>query len=346
MKLLVITQKIDREDGVLGFFHGWVELMASKFTEVRVICLEKGSYNLPSNVSVYSLGKENGASRVKYIINFYRYIWRNRNSYDAVFVHMNQEYVLLGFPLWKILGKKIFLWRVHPLGTFLTDISVALSHKVFSTSPYAYVGRHKKTEIMPAGVDIEKFSPSGENRQNAILFLGRVAPIKRPEVLIDAMQNLVLHKRFCPNVVFVGNVSEKDEEYFKSLKKYVKERKISKYISFQSAVPHTEVPSILRNYEFYVNATPTGSLDKTIFEAMACGTIVITSNKALKNILPNKLIFEEGDMHSLTRSLIAVFSMSQAERNDLGNTLRKYVVEHNGLTALIDKLYLTISKSI
>src|ERR1700733_6884068 len=118
MKLLILTQKIDKDDGVLGFFHGWVKEFSSHFDQVTVICLGKGEYSLPPNVQVFSLGKEkeSGGSKLFYIFNFYKYIWQERNNYDAVFVHMNQEYVLLGGLFWKLLGKKVFLWRNHPKG--------------------------------------------------------------------------------------------------------------------------------------------------------------------------------------------------------------------------------------
>ncbi|KKS22293.1 MAG: hypothetical protein UU78_C0019G0001, partial [Candidatus Roizmanbacteria bacterium GW2011_GWC2_41_7] len=56
MKLIVITQKVDINDGNLGFFHRWLEKLAEKTTELRVVCLSAGEYHLPQNVKVYSLG--------------------------------------------------------------------------------------------------------------------------------------------------------------------------------------------------------------------------------------------------------------------------------------------------
>ena len=65
MKLLIITQKVNREDSVLGFFHSWIREFATHFEKVTVICLEKGTYDLPQNVAVLSLGKEGQRSKVK-----------------------------------------------------------------------------------------------------------------------------------------------------------------------------------------------------------------------------------------------------------------------------------------
>src|SRR3989344_4756264 len=127
MKLLILTQKIDKEDPVLGFFHGWVAKLAEKFEKISVICLQKGEFNLPNNVKVYSLGKKNKKlpvlSRAKYLTNFYRYILGLHADYDAVFVHMNQEYVVLGGWMWKLIRKKIYLWRNHTKGSVFTHLA-------------------------------------------------------------------------------------------------------------------------------------------------------------------------------------------------------------------------------
>jgi len=57
LKLLIITQKLDERDSVLGFFVGWVRELAKHFPQIIVVCLEKGEYDLPANVRGLSLGK-------------------------------------------------------------------------------------------------------------------------------------------------------------------------------------------------------------------------------------------------------------------------------------------------
>jgi len=64
MKLLIVTQTIDSNDPVLGFFVRWVEEFSKQCEEVTVICLQKGEYELPKNVRVFSLGKESTKSTV------------------------------------------------------------------------------------------------------------------------------------------------------------------------------------------------------------------------------------------------------------------------------------------
>ena len=57
MKLLIITQKVDENDQLLGFFIDWIRLFSEKFERIIIICLEKGVFELPENVEVISLGK-------------------------------------------------------------------------------------------------------------------------------------------------------------------------------------------------------------------------------------------------------------------------------------------------
>ena len=49
MRILIITQKVDKDDSLLGFFHYWIENIAALAEQVTVIALSKGSYDLPKN---------------------------------------------------------------------------------------------------------------------------------------------------------------------------------------------------------------------------------------------------------------------------------------------------------
>ena len=106
MRLLICTQKVDKRDPILGFFHSWIEEFAKHCSQVIVICLEKGEFDLPENVTIFSLGKEENkhgyAVKLLYCWSFYKFIWRYRKEYDTIFVHMNKEYVVLGGIFWRL----------------------------------------------------------------------------------------------------------------------------------------------------------------------------------------------------------------------------------------------------
>lgn len=281
MRLLICTQAIDRNDPVLGFFHRWVKEFAKHFESIIVICLKKGEYDLPPNVHVYSLGKEERQSRIQYISRFIRYIVRFRREYDMVFVHMNPEYVALGGLLWRAWGKRVGLWYNHTVGSVLLRLARFGAAHIFHTSPFAYTARHKHAHQMPAGIDTELFKPHPEIQKipRSIYFQGRVAPAKRVHVLLEAFADL--HKKGEARLLTI--VGPEDTAYTQPLKETYRDLIQSGAIIFKGPIPNTETPKLYAAHEVSVNLTDDGNYDKTVLESLACGTPVIVSSKAFKD---------------------------------------------------------------
>ena len=338
MRLLIITQKVDKNDPILGFFHRWIEEFAKHCQSIIVICLQKGEYNLPKNIKILSLGKEKGKSKIKYIFNFYKHIWHERKNYDAVFVHMNQEYILLGWKFWKFWNKKIFLWRNHYAGGLFTRIAMMLSDHVFCTSKYSFTARSKKTILMSVGIDTVAFTSAGKERaKNSILFLSRIAPSKNVRMFIEALG--LLKKQGVPfSANIYGNVLPKDTQYLEGLKARIKELGLENVVYMQSGVPNQKTPEIYNTHEIFVNTSPSGMYDKTIFEAMACESLVLTSNINLKGNIDDAFLFRENDGEDLARQLIKILALSPEEKKKLRERLRVFVLFHHSLSLLGDKL--------
>lgn len=343
MNLLFITQKVDKDDDLLGVYHEWIKRLAPNFQKISVICLYKGEHELPSNVKVFSLGKESGHSRIKYLRNFYKYIWQLKKEYDAVFVHMNPEYVILSGLLWRLWGKKIILWHAHYLDTFKLRIASFLSHKIFSSVKLAFPFDTPKLQILQQGIDIDKFKMQNskckiQERIN-ILFLGRISPIKNLHILIDAL-NILKNKNINFHLDIVGDYT--DKKYYDSVKKQVESSELSDKTSFLGRVSHNQTPEIYSNHDIFVNLTDTGSFDKTILEAMACGSLVLVSNRAFENIfsqeLKNILIFKEKDVSDLTNKIQKILNLPSEKIVEMRENLRNIIIEQHSLDKLIDKL--------
>lgn len=339
MKLLVFTQKIDLNDTVLSFFHRWVIELAKHFEQVTVICLYEGKHELPANVRLYSLGKENGQSRFKYLTNFYRHIFKLRHDYDAVFVHMNQEYVLLGGIIWRSIGKRIYMWRNHYAGSFLTDMASAFCTKMFCTSKYSYTAKYRKTVFMPVGIDTDLFSAraSTVRQPMSILSLGRIAPSKKLDQLIEAL-GILKKEGIGFSASIVGDPLPQDAEYFVSLKERVSELRIEGPIRFNPGMPYDQTPSAYAANCLFVNLSPSGMLDKTIFEAMSCGTLAITCNKDLAEKIPPEYIFSEDDVIGLGARIGNLLALSADDREVRGRILRKFTEENHSLSMLGSRL--------
>ena len=341
MKLLVLTQKVDMNDDVLGFFHDWLKELSRHFSHIIVICLEQGVYDLPENMTVLSLGKEKSRNRIKYIYNFYRHIWNKRRDYDGVFVHMNAEYAALGGVFWRLSGKPAYLWYNHRKGGYWAEIARRLVNKIFCTSPYSYFASDRKSQLMPAGINTDRFIPAAETvsaKENKLLFLGRISPVKNVAALIETMK-IISEENIDVSLDIVGNPADThDEEYLASLKAQAAGLIDSGKVKFLHGVPNREAVKEYQSRRFFINLTNSGSLDKTILEAMACGCLPLVSNLSFKGILPMGLIFVENDSVDLAAKINNALKLSLAEKESLAREFRLYVENNHSLASLAKKI--------
>ncbi|MEK7614395.1 MAG: glycosyltransferase family 4 protein [Patescibacteria group bacterium] len=338
IRLLIITQKVDINDPILGFFHRWIEEFAKHCEKITVICLGKGKYNLPDNVEVLSLGKENRGPRISYAFLFFKYIFSNLGNYNTVFVHMNQEYILLGGVFWRLFGKKILFWRNHLKGSFLTDISVFLSNMTFCTSPSSYTARFKKTQIMPAGIDTDFFRQDlpVKKKLSSILFFGRIAPVKKVDIFVDALKEL--HEQGIEfSATIAGASLPIDAGYEKTIKDKVNAFGLNERVRFTGSLSQAEALETYKKHEVYVNLTPSGSLDKTIFEALASGMKVLVSNTFFSGVLPEDWIVESPEDPGNLARIIKMALNGPPESLETQKKISIFLQEHS-LSALTEKL--------
>ncbi len=342
-RLLIITQKIDRTDDLLGFMHGWITEFARQSPLVTAVGLSVGKYDLPSNVRVFSLGKEHHVSRLRYVYNLYRIIWRERSKYDAVFVHMNEVYVLLGAIVWRIMGKKVSLWYAH--GSVSTSLRIAtfLVHIIFTSTESGFRIKTSKKKVVGQAIDIERFSPSGfpKNKLFTLITVGRISPSKDLETLVRAV-SILAKKGKIVRVVIVGKPAlSSDADYYAKIKMLIKELSLENSFDFIGSVANDEIVPHLRQSDLFVNMGKTGSLDKAILEAMATSLPILTCNEALYEVLgeyADELIYHKNDSQALAERITSIMDLSDEERQLLGGSLREIVVKHHSLRSFVGKI--------
>jgi len=350
MNLLIITQKVDKNDPILGFFHRWIEEFAKNVESVIVICLERGEYDLPSNVKVLSLGKEKleaksyklkAFAKLKYVWRFYKYIFKFRKEYDSVFVHMNQVYVILGGIFWRLLGKKTALWYTHRQITLSLWFAEKITNIIFTASKESFRLKSKKVEVMGHGIDTGHFKQDSQNKisdTTKLLSIGRLSPSKRNELIIETTK-LIKDRGRKADLVIVGDiVLEKEREYKDYLKNLVSDLDLEKEVSFVGSVSYDEIPTYYNEADIFLNFSQTGSMDKTVLEAMACGCIPITSNEAFRDMLHRKDLFVGGTLEDVKGEIFKLKDMPNRQRQFLINDLREIIIKDHSLENLIPRI--------
>ncbi len=335
MRLLIVTQAVDENEPVLGFFCGWLTEFAKHFERIEVICLFEGEHSLPQNVHVHSLGKEKRPyGRVAYAARFLSLAWRLRRDYDTVLVHMNPEYVILGGALWRAAGKKVALWYNHPAGGARFALAAALANKIFYTSPYAAPAHRVKAVRMPAGIDTELFKPTGAKREHARIYVqGRITPSKHTETILEALRAL---RARTPVILVLAGPEE--PRYAKMLRQKFADLVASGAVSFAGSVPNADTPALFSAAGVSVNLAASGHFDKSVLEAMACETPVIVSGKAFEGLIPARLTVPENNPTALAEKLAEIITLPGPEYRSLGTSLRTAVAETHSLPKLASAL--------
>jgi len=330
MRLLVVTQKVDLDDPILGFFHRWVEELAAHADSVRVICLEEGRHALPENVVVSSLGKERGASRLGYVAGFYRRVvpLLAARRVDRVIVHMNEVYVLLLaplLPLRRVRGIRLVWWKTHGQLGRGSRIAWRLADAIATASEESFPVVTRKKAVLGHGIDTSLFSDTADASRGGrtLLVVGRLDPVKHVEDALEALELLADAR-----LRVVGPPG--DPGYVRRLSVGADER-----VSFEPPRTYGRMPELYREADVLVNTSDTDSVDKVVLEAMACGTVPVTSNRAFERMLgPHGLFVPKRDPRALADAIRRVLELAPEERTRLAAELRSIVVDSHDLRRL------------
>ena len=301
MRILIVTQAVDSADSDLGFFHRWIEEFAKRFERVIVICLKEGQHRLPENVSVYSLGKESGkASRLTYARRFRKLMREHSGEYDAVFVHMNPEYVLLGGFFWRAQGKKIALWYVHKSVTWVLRVALRLVDVVFTASPESFRLASPKVRVVGHGIDTEFFSPAERvTRGNHFLSVGRLMQSKQ--------HNLAIRVAYDASVPLHIAGEGPERERLATLA-----RELGADVTFLGGLTQEKLRDEYRAAAKLVHRSETGSLDKVVLEAAACGCSIDSTDPAIRVLpLSGEFVRKHHSLQSLIPRLFVEFTRKQ-----------------------------------
>ena len=342
----MITQKVDINDSVFGFTHRWIEKFAEKFESVTVICLYKGEFHLSPDIKVLSLGKESGQSRAKYVRNFYKYIWQERKNYDAVFVHMNPVYAVLGGLFWRIYGKKVALWYSHKKGGYLRKLSIFFVDRIFSVADEHFIEhRNNKFRALGHGIDTDYFccdEHSKGNNPKVILTVGRIAPLKEYDSLIEGIHEFLNRYKFYNfKVKIVGEPQTPQElAYQEGLKKKIENLGMGRYFDFLGPVSNYGIISYLCGADVFLNMQCKGGIGKASLEAMSCGTPTLICTPAVNDFLGDakEYFYHDGTARDFADKLYKCLNISPSQRIKYSDILRGIVTKHHNLDNLAGKI--------
>ncbi len=348
LNVLVFTQKVDINDDVLAAFYYWWEGLARRVNQLKIVCLFEGEHYLPDNVKVFSLGKEDAPSKMKYIWRVYKYFWPLRKTTDVIFVHMNEVYIFLLWPLAKLYKIPIVFWKAH--GGKLPHIKKAIfmSDKIVTSGDKTFEYDTPKKVIIGQGVNVGLFQ-SSQNAASAVgdsefkvLAVGRPSIVKHYDVLVEAA-NILINQQGRRDIFFkiVGNSqNEKEAKHQKVLERKIQEYNLGDYVIMAPGVSFSQIRQEYEKCSCLVNLTDPASLEKVVLEAMAMEKPIITSNEAFWPFFEGleSLKAAKNNPLDLAEKIKHLAALPLPDRLAIGKKLRAIVAAEHSVDHLIDNL--------
>ncbi|MEE9247126.1 MAG: glycosyltransferase [Dehalococcoidia bacterium] len=262
----------------------------------RVIHIEAGSWHETKN-DIYPLLPE-------FVDNMVRFQESNGLEYDVYHSHywlsgqavsmLNNDYGIPHVASFHTLGEAKVRARPAEVESDLrirserailnrADQIVAVSeHERLNMIDY-YDASPDKIRVIPCGVDMDTFRPrdKDESRRElgigdskVLLFVGRVQPLKGPELLLRAVANL--KNREGLRLLIVGGDEEGDAE-LNQLRKLAQELGITHMVTFEGIVQQKRLPLYYNAADVCIVPSYYESFGLVAAEALACGTPVIAA---------------------------------------------------------------------
>lgn len=339
-RIVIITQSVDERSDVLGFFVAWIRALAHRVDHVDVITLAKGAYSLPSNVSVYSLGKEQGVSKLVQIFRYLVLTARLIPGSRAVLAHMSPIFAITAWP-WTLFSKtKLLLWYLHRSVTTRLRLALFLSDALITADARSLRITSSKIVSVGHGISIPDVPRARDEHEGLhIISVARITPLKRINRIIEASLQL-MREGISHTLRVVGSpMMPSDEQYARGIHARAQH---AAHIEWAGSVPHNEIAAHYAWADIAVNLAPRGGLDKAVLEAMAYGVLPITTNHIFHDDFgpyAHLLLLDESlPQHAVAERIKQILALSASEREEMRDYLMRRVRERHsvlGVTARI-----------
>jgi len=346
MRLLFLTQVLDRQDAILGFVPRWIEGLARRCERVRVVALETGDLaGLPANVDVRVIGRR-GA-----LLRWWRYQSclreaLGRDGFDAVLAHMVPRYALLSAGPARRHGARLYLWYTHAGVDRRLERALAQVEKVFTASPESLRVDTPRRVVTGHGIDLDHFRTGGTApvRPARILSVGRLTPAKDPLTILEALALLRARGHELALDLVGGERTVQDRPYREQLDRRLRQLELVPFVNLAGEVPYRALPPWYERASVVVNASSTGSLDKVLLEAMAMQRPVLSCSDAAPAVFAGlgergrSLVFRRGDAEQLAQRIEELLQLEAGALDALGRDLRALAARDHEVEALCARL--------
>ncbi|MGD9131100.1 MAG: glycosyltransferase family 4 protein [Candidatus Bathyarchaeota archaeon] len=149
-----------------------------------------------------------------------------------------------------------------------------------------------------------------EERENVIVWLGKIRRYKRPDHAIMALAEVIKKTNENYTLVIAGKVSEIDADYVDELRGLAENLDVSDNVEFRFNISEAEKLDLLERASVLVQPSPVEGFSIVVMEANRCGTPVVVSDGVPGDVVingHNGLVYPYGDIEAFSDALTKLF---------------------------------------
>jgi len=230
------------------------------------------------------------------------------------------DYKILG-PVFKVIWKK---------AVALVAPSEGLKDRALKFLPSVEI------DVIPNGVDLERFTPTETAKKPQILRLltvGRLSVTKRVEILIDAVE--ILHREGCEVHFTIAGGGQ----MLQKLQQIVSGKNLADIIELTGRINAEDMPQVYRQSDIFITASMQEGMSNAMLEAMASGLpIVSTRCEGVDELIAdNGLVVENANAEEVAKAVrriaddrqlykqMAVAARKQAQKFSWNKVASQYI---------------------
>jgi len=283
---------------------------------------------------------------------------KHRNNYDLTYVRtFSPPELIAGIIAKKILKKPLILlipgsWMFVG-NSFKTRIFRSIYHKaiISANTIIVYsklitseienlVGKidQSKIVIIKNAVDTTRFKPNSSQKNNTILYVGRIDPLKGIEDIIAAVPAITKSN---PDVKvhIVGLIESKN--YLHHLQDLTLKLNCEKSVNFVGPIPHDKIIPYYNDSQIFVFMGRNEGIPRSILEAMACGKPVIAApNSGIPDVIKdgiNGFLINNNQPNLLAEKIIMLLN-DKKHRENIGLAARKTIEDKFTWESFVEQL--------
>lgn len=196
------------------------------------------------------------------------------------------------------------------------------------------------TKILPYPIDIDFFQPSKKSRENQenktiFLWLGRIVPRKRLDLLLETFQELI-HENYNVYLHVIGQFS-----YAKGYKKIIEEFEFPERLYYQEGIARSEVPEIMNSVDILIQPSESENFGSSVAEALSCGVpVIVGMTNGTKDYINSDAswIFEEYSPASLKKTMEKAMNHLDTSRKEISLAARLQAESKFSIVKIVDEL--------